>query len=153
MVGTSTRGPGAWAERAGRRTQRTCYRLAFICTKYREGEEPTPFVVEIDLTRECWAVRDVTDEVNQAGHQAREAATQAQEAQRADVVVKLVAELERRQTAGEPVLLHTAAVEWLRQVHAMTRKAARHLLATEDGRCWRFQPAVGEDEHRRSRSG
>src|SRR5262249_31136240 len=50
-------GRAAWAARAGRRTHRERYRLAFINTKCRIGEEPDPFIFEIDFTDEPWQLR------------------------------------------------------------------------------------------------
>jgi hypothetical protein len=43
---------GAWADRNKRRKQREKYRLAFVASKYRVGQEPDPFVVELDLSAE-----------------------------------------------------------------------------------------------------
>src|SRR5262249_8236307 len=52
-------GAGAWGERAGRRRQRDVYRLAFVPTKCRVGKEPEPFILELNLTTELWALTDV----------------------------------------------------------------------------------------------
>ena len=41
---------GSWMSRSLRRKQREKYRLAFVATKFRVGEEPDPFILEIDLT-------------------------------------------------------------------------------------------------------
>src|SRR5262249_34897673 len=52
-----------WANRATRRQRRDTYRLAFVPTKFRIGEEPAPLLYEIDLTTEPWQLRDVTADV------------------------------------------------------------------------------------------
>ncbi len=62
---------GSWAARSSRRKQRSVYRLAFVPSKFRVGEEPEPFILEVDLTDEAWTLRDVTDDVDQAGARAR----------------------------------------------------------------------------------
>lgn len=48
-------GVDAWAQRASRRKKREVYRLAFIASKFRIGEEPDPFCFEVDLRTEPWA--------------------------------------------------------------------------------------------------
>ena len=62
---------GSWTGRSTRRKRLSKYRLAFIATKFRIGEEPEPFIMEIDLTVEPWTVRDVTDDVDHEGAAAR----------------------------------------------------------------------------------
>src|SRR5262249_42060498 len=61
---------GGWGERSARRKRREKYRLAFVCSKYRLGEEPEPFCIELDTTTDPWSVRDVTEQVIAAGTQA-----------------------------------------------------------------------------------
>ena len=62
---------GSWVGRSTRRKRLSQYRLAFVATKFRIGEEPDPFIVEIDLGAEPWTVRDVTDDVDREGAAAR----------------------------------------------------------------------------------
>ena len=61
-----------WASRSSRRKKQVKLRLAFIPSKYRVGEEPEPFIVELNLADEPWTVRDVTDEVDLEGKAERE---------------------------------------------------------------------------------
>jgi diacylglycerol kinase family enzyme len=65
-------GRAAWVERASRRKRRERYRLAFIASKLRIGQEPEPFILEIDLTAEPWQLREVAAEVEAAVVAARE---------------------------------------------------------------------------------
>src|SRR5262249_30462932 len=65
-------------DRAGRRKHRDRYRLAFVSSKFRLGEEPDPFALELDFTTEPWSMRDVTADLVAAGESAaRETAEQA----------------------------------------------------------------------------
>src|SRR5262249_56827291 len=70
-------GRAAWGERAARRRRRDTYRLAFIASKFRIGEEPEPFILEIDLSTEPWQMRDITAAVVEAGTRAKEQADAA----------------------------------------------------------------------------
>jgi len=57
-------GEAAWADRAARRKGRVDFRLAFIPSKYRLGQEPEPFCLEIRLPKDQpWSLRDVTSGV------------------------------------------------------------------------------------------
>ena len=121
-------GADHWAARSSRRKRREKYRLAFIATKFRIGEEPDPFVLEIDLTAEPWIVRDVTAAVDAEGCAARE----QREKEYADAISRgrasLIAELFRRQEAQEPIILKEKdAVPYLMKC-GMKRNAARKLL-------------------------
>src|SRR5262249_36904209 len=64
-------GADAWAQRSSRRNRRDKYRLAFVPSKFRVGEEPIPFMFELDLSTEPWAIRDVTHEIEQQGDENR----------------------------------------------------------------------------------
>lgn len=63
-------GVADWAARATRRKRRDGYKLAFIPTKFRIGEEPDPFCYEIDHRPSPWELREVTDGIIAAGHRA-----------------------------------------------------------------------------------
>src|SRR5262249_33791523 len=67
-------GRDAWAERAARRKRRSQYRLAFIPTKCRIGEEPDPFAFEVNCASESWTCRDVTADLVQEGEAVQQAA-------------------------------------------------------------------------------
>src|SRR5262249_34486092 len=71
-------GREGWAERATRRQKRDRYVLAFTSSKFRVGSEPEPFALEINLSAEPWQLREVTDEIDQAGQPARAAAVAEQ---------------------------------------------------------------------------
>ena len=135
-------GRGDWAERAGRRRRRDTYRLAFIPTKYRIGEEPDPFVFELDLTAEPWTLRDVTADLEAAGQAARAAKDAERQGTREKAAAALLEEVARRTATGAPGLGKTAA-ETLLRAHGLTSQAARELLR-QDGR-WRLGPDPSDD--------
>lgn len=131
-------GAEEWANRASRRKKRDTYRLAFIASKYRIGEEPDPFIWEITMpdTREPWTVRDVTADVVKAGEDAkRTAETQRQES--VDGAAFALAELigERAQ-AGSPMFSDKDAIPYLMGEHGLTRNNARHLIKDQSGTRW-----------------
>src|SRR5439155_25012875 len=66
-----------WAQRASRRKGQKIFRLAFSPTKFRIGEEPAPFVYELDLSGQLWKARRVTGELEIAATQAIEEKKQA----------------------------------------------------------------------------
>ena len=104
---------GSWTGRSTRRKRLSKYRLAFIATKFRIGEEPEPFIVEIDLTTEPWTVRDVTDDVDREGAAARAQAAEERAAAVQTATESLKVEILRREAAGEPVLLKKQAEDFL----------------------------------------
>jgi hypothetical protein len=140
-------GREAWADWATRRHRRTIYRLAFVASKFRVGEEPDPFGLEIDLRGEPWQLRDSTEEIEAAGEDAR-TATAAQKAGREHAAVgRLAAEIDRRAaTTGQP-LMYTEAVAVLEGSgdQKIPRKAARTLLERHTGSRWRV---VSDDSRR-----
>ena len=90
---------GEWQARATRRAghdRPERIRLAFIATKYRDDDEPAPFVLELDFTAEPWALHAVTAELEAAGDASRaDALAQVTRAQ-AQAADALVGELHRR---------------------------------------------------------
>ena len=116
-----------WAARSTRRKRRAKFRLAFICTKFRLGEEPEPFVVEVDMTDEPWAIRDVTAQVDAEGVQAQVKATEEQETTIRDAVDRLKDVLLRREANGEPPILKKQAEQFL-TAGGLTRKVARQAI-------------------------
>jgi AAA domain len=117
----------SWALKSSRRKGQAKLRLAFIPTKFRIGEEPEPFAIEIDTSAHPWSTADVTDSIDQEGAAERE--RQAQE--RASAVMAtaelLKAEILRRETDGESVLLKKQAEEFLMS-RAVTQKVAREAI-------------------------
>jgi hypothetical protein len=137
-------GRDAWAERATRRTKRDRYVLAFISSKFRVGEEPDPFALELTFGAVPWSLREVTAELNAAGETARaQAAAERAEAE-AEFVAHLVAEVDRRAAATELPLTLGDAVAVLKDAGA-SRDRGRALLDEHDGRFWR----LGKDTTRR----
>jgi len=138
-------GADHWVSRASRRNRREKYRLAFIATKFRIGEEPDPFVLEIDLTTEPWSVRVVTDEVDAEGCAEREQQAKARSEAIKHAREALVAEILRRQTHDEPVMLKQDAVSFLMN-SGLTRDAARKLLDDSQG-AWELRKIEGPKGH------
>jgi hypothetical protein len=130
-------GREAWGERATRRRGRDSYRLAFIASKFRIGEEPDPFCVEVDLRGSPWTYRDVTADLTSAGDAARAAAAAERQASRENAASALLAEIARRTAAGTPPLGKKQA-EALLVAHGLTSRAARDLLRTETR--WGLRP-------------
>jgi hypothetical protein len=138
-------GADYWAARSSRRTRRDKYRLAFIATKFRIGEEPDPFVLEIDLKTEPWTVRDVTDSVDAEGSAAREQCAKEYAEVISRARASLVVELVRRQEAEEPIMLLKDAVLFLMKC-GLKRNAARKLLDDPEG-AWELRKIDGVKGH------
>jgi hypothetical protein len=135
-------GAETWASRATRRRRRDSYRLAFIPSKYRVGEEPDPFVMEIDLSLESWTITNVTAELIAAGDAAQRTAENEKRA-RIDAAAKALSDhVERCAEAGKVLLADKDAVPFLRE-RGLTRDQARELIATGEGVSWRSQPTEG----------
>lgn len=137
-------GVGAWAERASRRKGRTTYRLAFIPSKFRLGEEPEPFCLELDLTTQPWVLRDVTDALLHAKAAAREAITQAQAMKTEEALAALQAEVDRREQADQAdsknhPLTKTEAADILHKA-GLSRDQARTAIDLATGTLWRQEP-------------
>ncbi|MGH9533815.1 MAG: AAA family ATPase [Terriglobales bacterium] len=123
----SPQGADAWAARSGRRKGREVYRLAMVCTKFRVGEEPDPFVLEISTAADPWTVMDVTSQVDAAGEDGRRARASAQAEALAASVAALRAEIERRVAAGEPEMHYRDAQAFL-VAGGRRRKDARRAI-------------------------
>src|SRR5262249_15562408 len=72
-------GDHTWASRASRHRQKTHMRIAFVASKFRLGMDPAPFALEIDFRGDYWTLRDVTDELVQAGEEARDIGRKAKQ--------------------------------------------------------------------------
>jgi putative DNA primase/helicase len=130
-------GREAWGERAARRRRRDLYRLAFVASKYRIGEEPVPFVLEVDLRGTPWTCRDVTADLEASGHAAHAASEAERQATREKATSAVLAEIARRTAAGAPGLGKKQA-EALLMAHGLTSRAARDLLRRETR--WGLRP-------------
>jgi len=102
------------------------YRLAFIPSKFRLGEEPEPFVFGVDHRQTPWVLRDVTAEVITAGTTARVEAEQHRKNALAKAMEKLTTEVLRLDEADTP--MNRGAAEAFLKAAGLTRKAARALL-------------------------
>jgi hypothetical protein len=120
-------GREAWAARASRRKRRTRYRLAFINTKFRPGEEPEPFVLEVRHDTEPWSVEDVTVAMETEGAERRAEAKAQAAASRAHAIATLKAKVVVKAEAGAPMLADNDAEPFLRDL-GMSRKVARTVI-------------------------
>jgi len=130
-------GADEWANRASRRKKRDRFKLAFIPSKFRVGEEPEPFILEVDLSDEPWVLQDVTDEILQHGEEARNKARQEREEQRERAVQELIEEIIDGAGAEEP-LKTGDAVQFLMK-RDLRRKEARDLINERDDVAWRIE--------------
>jgi hypothetical protein len=125
----------AWADRAKRRQGSTAFRLAFVPSKFRIGVQPDPFCLEVSLPGGGeWTLTDVTESMLSDGAKAEAAARQAAEAKREQAADALVAYA--RQASASEFLKKGQAEDFLCERHDLTRKEARTLLDTYNGRLW-----------------
>jgi hypothetical protein len=97
-------GADDWAARASRRKRRDTYRLAFVPSKFRIGEEPEPFAYELNLGSVPWSLRLCTEEILTAGRQTQEAAKLERKTQLGQAAAGLQATLTAgEQAAGSPM--------------------------------------------------
>jgi hypothetical protein len=125
-------GRDAWQERAARRRKRAAYRLAFVPTKFRIGEEPEPFAFEVSCASEPWACRDVTSELVSEGEQARQDAEAAKVKTLDDAATALADEVKARGS-----MLVRGEAESFLVGRGLTRNGARELVDTHNGVLWR----------------
>src|SRR5262249_53388778 len=118
----------AWLERAKRRKARNDYRIALICSKFRDGDEPEPFIVEIRHDDENgWSAREVTAEVESEHENLKQAA----DAKQQELVENTAAALRR----ALPVPKNPDAMEILKAEH-LSRDLARSLIEERKGKDW-----------------
>jgi len=130
----------SWASRASRRKQRTKYRLAFVASKFRIGQEPEPFILEIDMSREPWTISDVSGQVNLESAETQRQRAAEKEARVNAAVEKLKAEISRRAASGEAPLRKRQDTEPFLMALGLNRSEARSLLADRDGTDWVLRP-------------
>lgn len=133
-------GVEAWAERASRRKRRDSYRLAFVPSKFRIGEEPDPFVLEIRLAPEPWAVVDVTAGIITTGDTNRTLVYEEVKARRDEIVQALVREVRERAADGK--FTTTGQAEKVLRDEGLSQKDARDLL--REAKWW---PGIIERRH------
>lgn len=122
-------GASDWVSRSARRKLRQQFRLAFICSKFRLGEEPEPFILEINTVTEPWSLRDVTNEVDREGAEARERRVKEKADATRAAMEALRVEIVRREQAGEADILKTQAEDFLAR-QGLKRKTAREAIAS-----------------------
>jgi AAA domain len=118
-------GEQAWLGKSQRRQHRENYRLGFVCSKYRPGVEPDPFVLEIRVPAEDeWDVVDVTVDVEREHDEAR--------GLREENIVKareIAIEKLRQAIAAGAALSKTQGEEFLRSCGLKQRQARDALNA------------------------
>jgi hypothetical protein len=131
-----------WASRAKRRKRREVYRLAFIASKFRVGEEPDPFVLEIRLLGDGeWSIIDVTQHVDDELSQLKGEAVDVMQKTESEAIARLKATIAERYAASNPVS-GTEAVDILHNA-GLARDHARHVrddLAVGVAAQWRKEP-------------
>ncbi len=130
---------GAWGQRASRRKRRDTYRLAFVPTKFRLGEEPDPFVLEIDLTSEPWSLRDVTQKIAETGTAVRAQAEEERRTRLDNAARALCDEIHRRADAGEEPMLKDRDAEPFLKGIGLKRMEARTLIESGAPGLWRLE--------------
>jgi hypothetical protein len=117
----------SWASKSSRRKGQLKFRLAFIPTKFRIGEEPEPFAMEIDTTTNPWTMTDVTDCIDQEGAAERQRRAQERTAAVGAATELLKEEIRRREVVGEAVFLKKQAEEFLTS-QGIRQKIAREAI-------------------------
>jgi hypothetical protein len=128
-------GDHTWASRASRHRQKTHMRIAFVASKFRLGMDPDPFAVEIDFRGDFWMLRDVTDELVQAGEESRDINRKAKQ----DLFRRATAALETAisQRSDTNPMTKTEAERVLMD-EGLRRQEARNLLEAQNGHHWRL---------------
>jgi 5S rRNA maturation endonuclease (ribonuclease M5) len=127
----------SWGDRAARRRRRDAYRLAFVPSKYRIGQEPDPFVMEIRLPEDgLWVVVEVTDEIEVCGQEALAAADRNKTERVSKAVAALRERVEARGVAGLDI--NEEAVPLLMQLE-LPRELARTTIRDLDKSIWRIE--------------
>jgi hypothetical protein len=124
-------GANEWAKRAVRRKRRDKYRLAFVPSKFRIGEEPEPKLLEIDLSGDVWSLNDVTEEVCQATNGARDEAQRKEAAMVSDIVESLLSK-------SRSVEMNKSEAEEYVKSRGVSRDRARRIIEEHSGKSWTF---------------
>jgi hypothetical protein len=140
-------GDEEWQSRASRRHNQGQIRLAWICRKYRWGEEPEPFAVEINFETEPWSLRDCTNDLSEEGQAAKKEAETKRKSAQIMAIAALQKEVESR--SDDDVMGKNEAVDFLCQMH-LKRNIARNLIEAHDANVypsegrWRLSPTSGK---------
>jgi hypothetical protein len=128
-----------WQERAQRKTEQEIIRVAFVPRKFRLGQEPQPFVLQLDCHQAPWALSDVTQEIEDAGNQA----SQEEKATRQQKLLEAALALSRQvnsQFADTGAMRKTDAESVLQNECGLTQRMARGVLDSYDAEVF---PAEG----------
>ncbi len=136
-------GAGTWAKRSTRRNRRDTYRLAFVSSKFRVGEEPDPFIFEVDLSSKPWILRNVTAEVISEALGAVGKKAEEQESKLDAAASALTLEIDNQAKAGVKKFLVKDAIPLLID-RGLTRDEARQLVKDQDGQDWSIQTLASE---------
>lgn len=132
-------GEAAWAERAARRKGRINFRLAFVPSKFRLGVEPEPFCIELHLPEgELWTLRDVTDDIMNAGEEVVAKAERAKN-EKLEKAAAAMAEVVKDRAATDAPILKTEAEEYLYKEQHLSRPAARSVISEKENVLWRVK--------------
>ena len=128
-----------WKDRSQRRNKRSTYRLAFICTKYRDDEEPDPFITGLDLRDGSqWEAVNVSAQVEQEGIETEARTLQEIEDKETEAVEELLSEIKRRDGTDNPVN-HGTASHFLNKIQGLTRERSRELVTKKNGVLWTIE--------------
>jgi DNA polymerase-1 len=129
-------GDSAWATRAFRRKGRLDYRLAFISSKFRVGESPEPFCVEIRFPLDSpWTVEDVTEQLITSGEAAKAEAETAHKTTLMEAA-KALLEIVVERSVTEYPLLKTEAEVYLQKEQELKRVDARAVIKDNANILW-----------------
>jgi hypothetical protein len=141
-------GDNSWQERASRRRRTPKIRLAFIARKFRWGEEPDPFVLEVSFDTHPWSFEDITEQIEQQAKGATEAQKKEHQLKQLNAVEALVVEIRRRE-ASEDVIGKGEAEDIMKNASGLSRAEVRRLLESHDANVypsvgrWRIDPIPG----------
>jgi len=133
-------GRAAWAERAARRAGQDRLRLALVATKFRVGEEPEPWAVELNFSTRPYTCREITIELEAAAQRALHETRRAQREAEDRAAALLAEEVRRRAEEGRPLLYKRRDAEPFLCRLGLTRRQARAILNTRAGRYWVLRP-------------
>jgi hypothetical protein len=133
----------AWGERTSRRRGQSVFRLAFVPSKFRVGEEPEPFVLEMDLSGEQWFYRDVTADLLATVGQTVEAQQRAKQRKQAEAVEALAAAVAGAVAAGTPMNKSAAERFLMAAPYKLSQADSRLLIAKgNQTAAWKIEPAA-----------
>jgi hypothetical protein len=137
----------AWQGRASRRNRRQKMRIVLTCTKFRWGEEPEPFALEIDFSNRPWSVSDVTEEIEKVGQETSQSTRDKKQRLLLEAAIALSNVIQSMPEGSDP-MSRTEAVEILKE-RGLKRDEARNILDAHDAEVfpaegrWRLREVPG----------